>query len=218
MTLENLERTHAEDSDDILASLEDEDDSTYRTQRLRELKAAATATATTTVKKSYVTLTGDDETLAFTTEHARAVVHFYHPDFARCNTMDSHLDLVAEKHAEDATGDVAFGKVNVNQAPFVVEKLGVRVLPCVIGFVNGVVKGRVIGFDGVCWDGREGSVEVSRALESAFVEWTVLKKALMSKDDGDDSDEEDDMDARKAARRGIKDRKHENQDDDDDWD
>jgi hypothetical protein len=218
MDSDGREQRPTEDTDDILASLEDEDDSSYRAQRLHELKAAATATATTRVKKSYVTLNGDDEALAFTTEHERAVLHFCHPEFARCNTMDSHLELIAEKHAEDATGDVAFGKVNVNQVPFVVEKLGVRILPCVVGFVKGVVKGRITGFEGICWDAHEGSVEVSRALESAFVEWTVLKKALLRKVDDDESDETDDVDARKTVRRGIQDGKHQNQDDDDDWD
>ncbi|KAJ9603798.1 hypothetical protein H2200_011984 [Cladophialophora chaetospira] len=208
-----------EDSDAVLALLEDEDDSSYRSQRLQELKDAAATTSLNSVKKAYITLTGDDETLSFTTEHERAVVHFFHPDFARCSTMDSHCETIAERHAEYADGDVAFARINVNQAPFVVEKLAVRILPCVIGFVKGVVKGRITGFEGLCWDGKEGTTDVTRALEESLVDWTVLrKKLLLSHDDEGSEDDEDAPDRRKAARGGIRDRKRMVDDEDDDWD
>jgi hypothetical protein len=214
-------QTHAEeeDADAILASLEEEDNSSYRAQRMQEFNSAATTTAFNTAKVAYVTLTSDDEALSFTTEHERAVLHFFHPDFARCSTMDSHCETIAKRHAEYADGDVAFARINVNHAPFVVEKLGVRVLPCVIGFVKGVVKGRITGFEGLCWDGKEGSVEVTRALEEAIVDWTVVTKKLLLGHDDDESNEDDDApDRRKAARRGIRDRKQTVEDEDDDWD
>lgn len=208
-----------EDADAVLASLEEEDDSSYRAQRLQELKSTATANPSNTVTKAYITLTGDDEALNFTTEHERAVVHFFHPDFARCSTMDSHCEVIAERHAEYADGDVAFSRINVNNAPFVVEKLAVRVLPCVIGFVKGVVKGRITGFEGLCWDGKEGSTDVTRALEGSLVEWTVLRKSLLLRHDDEASDEDDEApDRRKAARGGIRDRKQMGEDEDDDWD
>ena len=208
-----------EDADAILASLEEEEDPSYRSQRMQELKSATTTTPFNTVKQTYITLKGDDDALSFTTEHERAVVHFFHPDFSRCSTMDNHCELIANKHAEHEDGDVAFARLNVNRAPFVVEKLSVRVLPCVIGFVKGVVKGRVTGFEGVCWDGKEGSVDVARALEGAFLDWTILRKKLILKheDEGSDGDE-DSPDRGKAARRGIRDRKQNLDDEDDDWD
>ncbi|OCT50651.1 putative NTP binding protein [Cladophialophora carrionii] len=216
-------RSNAEDqdADAILASLEEEDDTSYRAQRMQEYNSAATTTVFNTAKQAYVTLKSDDEALSFTTEHERAVVHFFHPDFARCSTMDSHCEIIALKHAEYADGDVAFARINVNHAPFVVEKLGVRVLPCVIGFVKGVVKGRITGFEGLCWDGKEGSVEVTRALEEAIVDWTVVRKRLLLRhDDDDDESGEDDNapDRRKTGRRGIRDRKQTVGDEDDDWD
>ncbi|EXJ62596.1 hypothetical protein A1O7_03034 [Cladophialophora yegresii CBS 114405] len=214
-------RTNAEDedADAILASLEEEDDTSYRAQRMQEFNSAATTTVVNTASQAYVTLSSDDEALSFTTEHERAVVHFFHPDFARCSTMDSHCKTIAQRHAEYAEGDVAFAKINVNHAPFVVEKLGVRVLPCVIGFVKGVVKGRITGFEGLCWDGKEGSVEVTRALEEAIVDWTVVGKRLLLRHDDDESDEDDGApDRRKAGRRGIRDRKVPVEDEDDDWD
>jgi hypothetical protein len=212
----------AEDVDDdaILASLEEEDDSEYRAQRLQELKAEATVTRPTAAAKqstSYVTLKDDDEALRFTTEYERAVVHFFHPDFARCSTMDQHCQEIASKHFEIGNADVAFGRIDVKNAPFVVEKLSIRVLPCVLGFVKGVVKGRVTGFEGISWGGKEGGSSVTRALEAKLVEWTVLRKKLI--EEGDDTD--DDQEAAEKShtgRRGLSGRKQEVVDEDDDWD
>lgn len=214
-----------EDAEAILASLEEEEDVSYRAQRIQELQtdagtARTTSTTFDTTRKAYTMLKSDDETLSFTTEHERAVVHFFHPDFARCSTMDSHCQLIAEKHAEYASADVAFARIDVKDAPFVVEKLGVRVLPCVIGFVKGVVKGRITGFEGLCWDGKEGSMDVTRALEEAIVEWTVLRKRLLlGHDDEGSEDDEDAPDRRKAARGVIRSRdKKPADEDDDEWD
>jgi len=212
-----------DDADAVLASLEEEEDSAYRAQRIQELSnPAAFSIAKPTVesvKKAYVTLKGDDEALAFTTEHERAVVHFFHPGFARCSTMDTHFQHIAERHAENADADVSFARVDVKDAPFVVEKLGVRVLPCVVGFVKGVVKGRITGFEGLCWDGKEGSAAVTRAVEETFVGWTVLRKRLLLAHHDEASDDDSDApDHRKSARGSIRDRTQNIEDDDDDWD
>ena len=40
-------------------------------------------------------------------------------------------------------------RIAVEDAPFLVERLGVKVLPCVIGFVDGVGVERVVGFEGL---------------------------------------------------------------------
>lgn len=219
---QNLQRED-DDVDALLASLEEEDDSAYRVQRMQELKDAPAATGTTatfdTLKKDYITLTSDDETLNFTTEHDRAVVHFFHPDFSRCNTMDDHCQVIADKHAEYGNADVSFARVDVKNCPFVVEKLGVRVLPCVIGFVKGVVKGRITGFEGLCWDGNERSMNVTKAVEETFVSWSVLRKRLLlgHSDDSGDDDEVNVRD-RTSTRRGISGRKQQVEDEDDDWD
>jgi len=218
-----------DDADDLLAELEAEDDLAYRAQRAQELSIDLGQSKRTevfkTVQDTFLTLGGDDETLRFTTEHERAVVHFFHPEFARCSTMDTHLRELSNKHANYGNGDVAFGRVDVKNAPFIVEKLGVRVLPCVVGFVKGVVKGRVTGFEGLCWDGKEGDTAVTRALEQCLLEWTVIKRRLLLgyKDgDEDDRSEEEEQESKVGngrARRGIRGRKHSgNEDDDEEWD
>ncbi len=209
-----------DDADALLASLEQEDNADYRAQRLQELKAEATTLGLNTVASqasSFVTLKDDDETLRFTTEYERAVVHFFHPDFARCLTMDQHLQHIASKHAMLGDADVAFGRVDVKNAPFVVQKLSIRVLPCVLGFVKGVVKGRVTGFEGISSGAKENTVSVTRVLEGKLVEWTVLKKKLIEEGEDSDTDQAGE-ETPQHGRRGISGRKQQVDDEDDDWD
>ena len=209
------------DADALLAELEAEDDSSYRQQRLQELKSEAAESQshpTMTKENAYSTLSSDDQFLQFTTTHERALVHFFHSDFARCITMDTHCQHIADKHTEYGNADVAFGRVDVNNAPFVVEKLGVRVLPCVIGFVKGIAKGRVTGFEGIVWGGKEESKTTTLALEERCVEWGVLGKKLLADVDDMDDEENEGEERKGLGRRGIKGRKHEVVDEDDDWD
>ena len=131
--------------------------------------------------------------------------------------MDQHCQHIATKHTEYGDADVAFGRIDVKAAPFVIEKLGIRVLPCLIGFVNGIAKGRVLGFEGVCWDGKENSKLVTLALEEQLVEWTVLRKRLL--EDVDDMDEDEEQPEKASSgRKGIRGRKQQITDEGDDWD
>lgn len=88
----------------------------------------------------------------------RSLVHFFHNDFRRCKIMDRHLEvsrvvacrrIIAEielapslplqKLAEKHVGTL-FLRVNVANVPFLVTKLEIKVLPCVVGFVEGLSK------------------------------------------------------------------------------
>ncbi|KAL8791483.1 MAG: hypothetical protein Q9213_000100 [Squamulea squamosa] len=72
------------------------------------------------------------------------VVHFFKPDFHRCGIMNGHLEKLAPLHLE-----TRFLRINVENAPFLVTKLKVQVLPCVIAFNKGVSVDRIIGFEGL---------------------------------------------------------------------
>ncbi|CAL2257982.1 unnamed protein product [Prunus armeniaca] len=63
----------------------------------------------------------------------KAICHFYHQEFYRCKIMDKHLKTLASKHV-----DTKFIKLNAENAPFFVTKLGVKTLPCVIILRRGV--------------------------------------------------------------------------------
>ena len=225
-----------DDTDAILAELEAEIEDTNSAAyqaRLRELHDAAPASkssgtpgmpAARVQQDTYATLKSDDEALRFTTEHERAVLHFRHPDFARCSIMDDHLDRISQRHsyAEASGEEVAFARVDVTHVPFVVEKLGVRVLPCVIGFSKGIVKGKVVGFEGICWDSKEKDARVTKALEDTLFDWGVLKQKMLSDDHDVESDDgsadEEKGDRGIKVRRGIKGPKPSIDEDDDEWD
>jgi hypothetical protein len=90
-------------------------------------------------------------------------------------------------------------RINVDNAPFLVTKLKIQVLPCVIAFIDGVGVDRVIGFEGL---GRIPDTFTTRDLEARLIRAGVL---VREKVEGG---------KRGAVRRG----KVEKEDSGDDWD
>ena len=70
------------------------------------------------------------------------VVHFFHKEFERCKIVDKHLKILAQKYF-----DTKFVKLSAPDSPFFVEKLQVRMLPCLIIFRDGVTCDRITGFE-----------------------------------------------------------------------
>lgn len=232
------------DSDDeaLFASLEEEDDTSYRTQRIQQLNAelasqktnrdiSNTGAGASLVHRSsiYTPLDNDQSVLDFTTETSRCVVHFGHAEFSRCGVMDARLEELAGAHHE-----VRFARVDVRNTPFLVAKLGIKVLPCVIGFKDGVGIDRVVGFEGLGAGGFDGTEGFDvKVLEKRLLRKGVLMQARFSEgDDGDDDDvkevesESDDGETRRrgggpprrAIRSGNTALRGREDDDDDDWD
>nr|CAG8562168.1 10329_t:CDS:2 [Entrophospora candida] len=83
---------------------------------------------------SYVEIDNEKEILKITTSTNLCVVHFFHKDFRRCQIMDKHLKT-------------KFVKINVENSPFLIEKLNIQILPCVISFIDGISVDRIIGFE-----------------------------------------------------------------------
>ncbi|KAJ0423395.1 thioredoxin-like protein [Aspergillus carlsbadensis] len=215
-----------DDDGAIFKALEEEDDASYRAHRIEQLNAEfATAgtgnpTTTTVVQDSlYPTIKSDQALLDFTTEINRCVIHFAHPDFARCATMDEHIKALAARHQ-----DVRFAKVDVRETPFVIEKLKIRVLPCVIGFLEGVGVERVVGFEGLGSGGSDGADGFSTATLEMRLLWKGIlsqKKFKAGDDEGSDVDSEEEDDGqrrRRGIRTGNSKAVKDGDDDDDDWD
>ena len=214
------------DPDALFAELEAEDDTAFRAARAQQLaselsKLRPNNPTAPSAAEAYITLRSDEEVLRFTTDTEKCLLHFLHPEFARCAVMDSHLQKLAERHSQYNDGEVKIGRVNVKDANFVVEKLGVRILPCVIGFVGGVAKGRLVGFEGVAFGGRENGIDVTKAIEQTAIGWTVFERRLFvdaEGGEGSEGEEEEEI-RRKSGRRGIQARKQGvGDDDDDEWD
>ena len=86
----------------------------------------------------------------------------------------------------------------MENAPFLVTKLKVQVLPCVLAFVGGVSKDRIVGFEGL---GYSEDIFTTKDLEARLLRAGVLarEKALgnevpntsrrRQEEDGDDEDD-----------------------------
>ncbi|TNY21981.1 thioredoxin-like protein [Rhodotorula diobovata] len=165
---------HSDDSDALLEELEEGLDNNFdlggfREQRMRELQAqvAAAQQRRDTSYGRYTEIRVEKDLIQTTANAKRCVLHFFHRDFRRCRIMDSHLEKLAAKHT-----DVLFLKADVANVPFLVTKLEVKVLPCLIGFVDGVTKMKLVGFEEL----PGGDTFETAALEIGMVQCGVLNK------------------------------------------
>lgn len=133
--------------------------------------------------------------------------------------MDQHLETLAREHYE-----VRFARVDVRYAPFVVEKLSIRVLPVVIGFRDGVGVERVVGFEGLGAGGKDGGDRFSLTVLEKRLLWKgVLVREKISGRGGEgeaESESESEDEGRKIGR-GLRQgniRANRDEDEDDDWD
>jgi hypothetical protein len=90
--------------------------------------------------------------------------------------------------------------MNVENAPFLVTKLKVQVLPCVIAFVNGVTVDRIVGFEGL---GYTQDTFTTKDLEARLLTSGVIQRVKTAENSG--------------VKFGVT-KKKEESDDDDDWD
>ena len=199
-----LDRQRASDSDDedaLIAELEQEDDNTafsaLREKRLEQLHAEMNRAKTLKQGQhgTYLEIKDEKELMDITTSTKLCVVHFMKPDFNRCRIMDERLGVLAERHF-----DTRFVSINVENAPFLVVKLEIQVLPCVIAFIDGVGKDRIIGFEGVGY--RQDTITVAE-LEARLLACSVLVRAKMT-----------DQNSRSTGGKATKDQEDEDYDDD----
>ncbi|KAF9569318.1 thioredoxin-like protein, partial [Agrocybe pediades] len=90
----------------------------------------------------YVEVKEEKEVVRVSAHEPRCVAHFFHPNFKRCEIMDKHLEKLAPKYPT-----TRFIRVHVENIPWLVEKLFIKILPCVICFVDGIAKDRLVGFE-----------------------------------------------------------------------
>ncbi|KAF9297789.1 hypothetical protein BGZ74_009665 [Mortierella antarctica] len=134
------------DDDELFEELENDDYgmSNFREQRIEEFKEEVAKRKLMMENEHgiYKDVTDEKEVMDITTKTKHCVIHFYHSDFRRCMIVDKHLEALAKKHIK-----TKFVKIKVENAPFLVEKLQVKVLPCVISFIDGMAVDRLIGFE-----------------------------------------------------------------------
>jgi hypothetical protein len=106
----------------------------------------------------------------------QVVCHFYRSATWRCQVIDRHLGDLAPAHPE-----TRFVKIDAEKSPYLVEKLGVVMLPSILCIKNGKVAHTIVGFD------EFGGVDEFSADVMAF----VLSQHDVLKYDGPPPDEAD---------------------------
>ncbi|XP_064167053.1 thioredoxin domain-containing protein 9 [Anguilla rostrata] len=74
-------------------------------------------------------------------ESKNVVCHFYRDSTFSCKVLDKHLTALAKKHLE-----TKFIKLNVEKAPFLTERLHIKVIPTMALVKDGKTKDYVVGF------------------------------------------------------------------------
>ncbi|XP_053311132.1 thioredoxin domain-containing protein 9 [Spea bombifrons] len=74
-------------------------------------------------------------------ESKKVVCHFYRDSTLRSKILDKHLAILAKKHLE-----TKFLKLNVEKAPFLCERLRIKVIPTLALVKDGKTKDYVVGF------------------------------------------------------------------------
>ncbi|KAG8390628.1 hypothetical protein BUALT_Bualt01G0103200 [Buddleja alternifolia] len=110
------------------------------------------------------------------TSSEKVICHFYHREFYRCKIMDKHLKSLASKHFS-----TKFIKLDAENAPFFVAKLGIKTLPCVILFRKGVATDRLVGFQDL--GGKDD-------FTTRIVEVFLLKKGIIEEKKRDEEDDD----------------------------
>lgn len=182
------------DEDDLIAQLEDDSElDAFRAQRIqqlhdefdraRRLKASEHGT--------YSEIKDEKALMDITTSTKNCVVHFFKPDFNRCRIMDTHLEVGLSLHFNIKHSNIVKSlapshyearilKINVDNCPFLVTRLGVQVLPCVIAFIDGVGADRIVGFEGL---GRTPDSFTIRDLEARLIRAGVFARNKVTKED-----------------------------------
>ncbi|XP_054403773.1 thioredoxin domain-containing protein 9-like [Pongo abelii] len=74
-------------------------------------------------------------------ESENVVCHFYRDSTFRCKILDRHLAILSKKHLE-----TKFLKLNVEKAPFLCERLRIKVIPTLALLKDGKTQDYVVGF------------------------------------------------------------------------
>lgn len=192
------EATGLSDSDDnlleILEELDNDDEilNSIKEQRLEQLKKefrsidrAADTYGEELGRIRY--LSDEKEVMTLVTSVDVAVVHFFQPTFPKCKAMNSKLELLAEKHVA-----LCVAAIQADQAPFLVTKLKVKVLPFVVVYKKGQEVARIVGFEGIGAGSSEVDFELLErklldcgAISRRTTNYTSIRNKAPRKEDSD---------------------------------
>ncbi|CDK24604.1 unnamed protein product [Kuraishia capsulata CBS 1993] len=192
------------DSDELFDELEQELEDTglqqkYREQRIDQLSHEIQSLKHAEVS-GVVSVTREADLIAIMSQNfnSNVVVFFYRENFQTCLQMDLILEMLAERHYTS----VKYYKIDVLSCPFLVTKLKIKVLPCVLVYQNGVERDRLVGFEklGIYEDTSSAKDLILKNFESRLYHCGVINRTLtklrvaVKKPDYDDDDDDDELD------------------------
>lgn len=90
----------------------------------------------------YTELTDTKEFFNAAKRSPKMVVHFFRGVTPRCQIVDAHFERLAPKHLE-----TRFVKIDAEKNPFLVERLGVIIMPTIVLIKDGKTEHSLRGFD-----------------------------------------------------------------------
>jgi len=114
----------------------------------------------------YSELANEQEFFEACKKSKHVVVHFYRQSTFRCSIVDKHLQILSIKHPE-----TRFLKISVEKAPFLCDRMKVRVLPTLVCFEDFKSVDYIIGFDSL-----GGHDEFS----TEMMEWRIAQKGIIN--------------------------------------
>ncbi|CCD23579.1 Plp1p NDAI_0B05460 [Naumovozyma dairenensis CBS 421] len=131
--------------DELMDDLDDENIfSKYREQRMQEISDHLKTVKKNVNDNGYgdlIEVKNESELIKMSTNVPKIIIHFGLDTFAKCRYMDDKLKQLSRKYL-----NTKFVKVSVTLCPFLVEKLQIKTLPFVVGYIKGLEAGRLIGF------------------------------------------------------------------------
>ncbi|KAG7661752.1 uncharacterized protein J8A68_004700 [[Candida] subhashii] len=189
---------HSEDEDDLLAELEEDDSiiQKYRESRIEQLSKQFKQ-INETIKTNdnnelgeIIFIESEKNLMNLIIKQKYSIISFYQPNFSKCQLMNSKLKLLCENHL-----NLKVFAIKAENAPFLVEKLNIRILPCVIIYKDGKELDRLIGFEKLGNDPNSFSYD---SLETYLYRWNVITRKSINRvirskanNNNDDSDESD---------------------------
>ncbi|MED6278431.1 Thioredoxin domain-containing protein 9 [Characodon lateralis] len=126
-----------------LNEMDDDDLERLKERRLEALKKAQKQKQEWLAKGhgEYREISSERDFFGEVKESKNVVCHFYRNSTFRCKVLDKHLAILAKKHVE-----TKFIKLNAEKAPFLSERLRIKVIPTLALLLDGKTKDYVVGF------------------------------------------------------------------------
>ena len=164
----NHQMTHSSEQEDDALISDADDDEFLRDLAHRRMRAMRDAQCSKGIAYgSLCYCSHEGEVIEATTCTPHLIIHFSNPEFKRCKIMSEHLVKLARLY--ECT---KFVEIRAQEAPFLVAKMGIKVLPCLVCIVNTQAIDRIVGFEEL---GGEDEFETS-VLEERLKRCKVLKK------------------------------------------